>query len=139
MGTNLQFVTNRARSPANLHRRKFEKWFHSAFEISSRHTHFLRLVVDYRSLNKVTIRNRYALPLISSLLERINGAKFFTKINLRGPITLYGSNQEMNGRSRFTPDMGTSSIRSCPSASLMRQQSSSTWQMIYSDISWMFV
>ena len=39
----------------------------------------LRLVVDYRSLNKVTIRNRYALPLISSLLERVNGAKFLQK------------------------------------------------------------
>ena len=34
----------------------------------------LRLVVAYRGLNKVTIRNRYALPLISSLLEWINGA-----------------------------------------------------------------
>jgi hypothetical protein len=33
--------------------------------------------VDYRGLKKVTIRNRYALPLISSLLERISGAKFF--------------------------------------------------------------
>ena len=44
----------------------------------------LRLVVDYRGLNKVTIRNRYALPLISSLLERINGARFFMKIDLRG-------------------------------------------------------
>ena len=43
----------------------------------------LCLVIDYRGLNKVTIRNRYALPLISSLLERINGAKFFTKIDLR--------------------------------------------------------
>ena len=48
----------------------------------------LRLVVDYRGLNKVTIRNRYALPLISSLLERINGAKFFTKIDLRGAYNL---------------------------------------------------
>ena len=33
-----------------------------------------RLFVDYRGLNKVTIMNRYALPLISILLERINGA-----------------------------------------------------------------
>ena len=48
----------------------------------------LRLVVDYRGLNKVTIRNRYALPLISSLLERVNGAKFFTKIDLRGAYNL---------------------------------------------------
>ena len=48
----------------------------------------LRLVVDYRGLNKVTIRNRYALPLISSLLERIGGAKHFTKIDLRGAYNL---------------------------------------------------
>ena len=48
----------------------------------------LRLVVDYCGLNKVTIKNRYALPLISSLLERINGARFFTKINLRGAYNL---------------------------------------------------
>ena len=44
--------------------------------------------MDYRGLNKVTIRNRYALPLISSLLERIGGAKHFTKIDLRGAYNL---------------------------------------------------
>ena len=48
----------------------------------------LRLGVDYRGLNKVTIRNRYALPLISSLLEHISGAIFFTKIDLRGAYNL---------------------------------------------------
>ena len=48
----------------------------------------LRLVVDYRGLNKVTIRNRYALPLISSLLERLSGAKSFTKLDLRGAYNL---------------------------------------------------
>ena len=48
----------------------------------------LRLVVDYCGSNKVTIRNRYALPLISSLLERINGARFFTKIDLWGAYNL---------------------------------------------------
>ena len=46
--------------------------------------------MDYLGLNKVTIRNRYALPLISSLLERLNGAKFFTKIDLRGAYNLVG-------------------------------------------------
>ena len=48
----------------------------------------LRLVVDYRGLNKVTIRNRYALPLISSLLEQISGENVFTKIDLRGACNL---------------------------------------------------
>ena len=42
----------------------------------------LRLVVDYRGLNKVTVRNRYALPFIPTLLERLSGAKYFTKLDL---------------------------------------------------------
>jgi hypothetical protein len=45
-------------------------------------------VVDYQGLNKVTIRYRYTLPLISSLLERISGAKFFNKIESRGAYNL---------------------------------------------------
>ena len=48
----------------------------------------LRMVMDYRGLNKVTIRNRYALPLISSLLERLSGVKYFTKLDLRGAYNL---------------------------------------------------
>ena len=48
----------------------------------------LHLVVDYRGLNKVTVRNRYALPLIPSLLERLNRAKYFTKLDLRGANNL---------------------------------------------------
>ena len=48
----------------------------------------LRLVMDYRGLNKVTSRKRYALPLVSSLLERFSGAKYFTKLDLRGAYNL---------------------------------------------------
>ena len=48
----------------------------------------LRLVVDYRELNKITVRNRYPLPLISELLERLEGAQYFTKIDLRGAYNL---------------------------------------------------
>jgi hypothetical protein len=42
-----------------------------------------RLCVDYRSLNKVTIKNRYPLPLISELLNRLGHAKVFSKLDLR--------------------------------------------------------
>lgn len=43
----------------------------------------LRLCVDYRGLNKVTVKNRYPLPLISEILDRISGAKFFSKIDVQ--------------------------------------------------------
>lgn len=48
----------------------------------------LRLCVDYRGLNAITVKNRYALPLISKLLMRLVGAKKFTKLDLRGAYNL---------------------------------------------------
>ena len=43
----------------------------------------LRLCVDYRELNKVTIKNRHSLSLISETLDRLNEVKRFTKLNLK--------------------------------------------------------
>jgi hypothetical protein len=43
----------------------------------------LRLCVDYRGLNKITKKNRYPLPLISDLLDRLGKARYFSKIDLR--------------------------------------------------------
>ena len=43
----------------------------------------LRLCLDYRELNKVTIRNKYPLPRIDDLFDRLRGATYFSKINLR--------------------------------------------------------
>ena len=43
----------------------------------------LHLCVDYRRLNKITIKNRYPLPLISKTLDRLVGAKIFMKLDLK--------------------------------------------------------
>jgi hypothetical protein len=43
----------------------------------------LRLCVDYRPLNAVTIKNKYPLPRIDILFDQLAGAKFFSKIDLR--------------------------------------------------------
>ena len=43
----------------------------------------LRLVVDYRGLNKITVKDRGSFPLIPEMVERMHRAKVFTKIDLR--------------------------------------------------------
>ena len=43
----------------------------------------LRLCVDYRGLNNITVKDRTPLPLMSELRERVGRAKVFTKLDLR--------------------------------------------------------
>jgi len=48
----------------------------------------LRLCVDYRGLNAVTIPNRYPLPLMQELQDRVRGAQWFTKMDLKNGFNL---------------------------------------------------
>nr|GFC55117.1 putative reverse transcriptase domain-containing protein [Tanacetum cinerariifolium] len=43
----------------------------------------MRLCIDYRELNRITIRNRYPLPRIDDLFDQLQGAKYFSKIDLQ--------------------------------------------------------
>eukprot|EP00833_Pecoramyces_ruminatium_P005437 jgi/Orpsp1_1/1179469/evm.model.c7180000069456.1 len=48
----------------------------------------LILCVNYKKLNDVTILNSYPLPLIAEIIERVKGAKYFTKLDLRSAYNL---------------------------------------------------
>ncbi len=48
----------------------------------------LRPVIDYRLLNEITKKDGYPLPLIGDMLDRLRGAKYFTKMDLRGAYNL---------------------------------------------------
>jgi hypothetical protein len=48
----------------------------------------LRLCVDYRAFNHVTVKNSYPLPLISEMFDQVRGAKVFSKLDLRSAHNL---------------------------------------------------
>ena len=43
----------------------------------------LWLCVDYRALNKVTVKNKYPVPLVADLFDCLAKASYFTKLDLR--------------------------------------------------------
>ena len=65
----------------------------------------LRLCIDYRRLNELTKKDRFPLPLIEELLERLVGARVFTKVDLRSGFYQVAMAEDSVQRTAFvTPD-----------------------------------
>jgi hypothetical protein len=65
-----------------------------------------RVVQDYKTLNDYTIPDRHPLPLITNLIEQLNGKTLFTKFNIRigyNNIRIANGNQE---KAAFTTPLG---------------------------------
>jgi Reverse transcriptase (RNA-dependent DNA polymerase)/RNase H-like domain found in reverse transcriptase/Aspartyl protease len=43
----------------------------------------LRVCIDYRAINKITVKNKYPLPRIDDLLDKLSGAKYFSSLDLQ--------------------------------------------------------
>lgn len=40
----------------------------------------MKICIDYLALNKINIKNNYMLPQVNDLLDRLNGSKYFNRI-----------------------------------------------------------
>src|SRR5882762_9106764 len=68
---------------------------------------------DYRKLNDATIKNHYPLPLISELVDKLSGAKLFTKMDVRWGTTIFASRKATNGKQHSAPIKDYSNQLSC--------------------------
>ena len=67
----------------------------------------LRLCVDYRRLNAITVKNKYPIPLVSEILDRLKKAKRFTKLDLRGAYNLIRIKQGDEWKTTFRSRYGS--------------------------------
>jgi hypothetical protein len=74
----------------------------------------LRLCVDYRQLNSITIKDRYALPLINELHDRLRGAKIFTTLDMRGAYNLIRIKEGEEWKTAFRTRYGLFEYRVMP-------------------------
>ena len=91
----------------------------------------LRICIDYRALNKLTVKNRYPLPRIEDLLEQLQGAKVFSGLDLASGYWQIRINDEDVPKTAFRTHMGhyqwrvlSFGLTNCPS----------TFQQVMNDV-----
>ncbi len=74
----------------------------------------LRPCIDYRALNKITVKFRYPLPLVPAALEQLRGARIFTKLDLRSAYNLIRIREGDEWKTAFVTPTGHYEYRVMP-------------------------
>ena len=71
----------------------------------------LRMCINYRSLNRQTVKNRYPLPRIDDLFDQLQGAKVFSSIDLQSAYYQVRPKPENVPKTAFTTPLGLYEFR----------------------------
>ena len=74
----------------------------------------LRLCHDFRGLNAITVKDRYPLPLINDLLDRVQGSSIFTKLDLKMAYNLIRIREGDEWKTAFRTPSGLFEMRVMP-------------------------
>ncbi len=120
----VDFTLSRARAGGfgELPHRVPRRWHYCSFLLSCRGGVFfvkekdgsLRPCINYRGLNDITVKNRYPLPLMSSAFEILQGAKVFTKLDLRNAYHLVRIKEGDEWKTAFNTPIGHFEYRVLP-------------------------
>ena len=73
----------------------------------------LRMCIDYRALNTITVRDRYPLPRIDDLLDRLHGCKIFSSLDLQAGYHQIRINDEDKPKTAMITPMGQFQWKCC--------------------------
>ena len=74
----------------------------------------LRMVVDYRNINKLTVVNKYPLPRIDEMLDRVGDASYFSKLDQQPGFHKIRVFHEHVERTAFRTNYGTFAYQVMP-------------------------
>ena len=81
-------------------------WGAPMFLVKKAHSTKLRLVCDWRAPNKANIKNKFAIPPPDMLFDKLNGAKYFSKIDLSQGFHQLRLSEEDKKKSAITTRYG---------------------------------
>jgi len=96
----------------------------------------LRLVVDYRGLNKVIVHNKYSIPLMTELRDQVRDAQIFTKLDLKDGYHLRRIRKGYEWKTAFRTRYGHYQYRVMPFRSV---NAPATFQTMMNKILWEFL